>query len=310
MTLQEVLDMALKRANLLESTTTYEDQARLYANIVAKKIMAEADWWFGYKTATFRTTRRLTVASVSGGPYQAGETVTDGQATPYSATVESHDTTNNYLYVYSENAVTPTGTITGGTSGATSTYSSREFTRTYLLNSDVLYPYLFANETDGRPMAIISPEEYVESDPDRNDTGDAGAIIIEGLDADTSSGQIVVSVLPRHSTTNETFRYSYYLFLTDWTSSDDGTDLKRWLHPLVQPALVFGVAKLYKQEKGADTEDIAIEQNEYNSIIGAAKRQNLKIQGNRRFRKEGGMHRRNSVNGGAFNFYVQPGSLG
>lgn len=306
MTLEEVLDMALKRAGLLESTTTYKDQGRLYANLVAKEIMAEADWWFAYRTATFRTTRRLTVTSVQGGPYVAGETITAGS---YTASIDSHDTTNNYLYVYSESSTTPSGTITGTASGAESTFSSREFTRTYLLAEDVMYPHWFVNETDGRPLAVISQEEYVENDADRSDTGDAGAVVIEGLDSDQTTGQIAVSLLPRHSTTNETFRYGYYLFLSDWTSSDDTVDLKRWIHPMVHPALVFGVAKLYKQEKGADLEDIAVELNEYSNVIKSAKRQNLKIQGNRRFRKEGNMHRRNSVGRGAFDFYVQPGSL-
>ena len=305
MTLQQVLDMALKRVGLLETTPIFEDQARLYANIAAKDIIGESNWWWTRRTATFRTTRRITVTGHTGDDYNAAEEVTtDGG---YSATVESWDSTNGYLYVYSENSTTPSGTITGGTSGGAATYSSREFTRTYLLNSEVDKLHYFVNETDGTPLAIIGSEAYVEADPERDDTGDAGAVVVEGLDSETDTGQIVVSLLPRHSTTNETVRYGYYLFLPDWTSDDDSTDLKRWLHPRVQPALVFGIARLYKQEKG-DDEGSLIEQREYTNIINNAKKQNHDIQGNRTYRKQGGIDRQ-TRSGRGFDFSVTSGSL-
>jgi hypothetical protein len=302
MTLQEALDLALKRVGLLESNTTFETQARVYANVVAKELIQEARWWWAYKTATLRTTRRITVTSPSG-TYSAGETVTDGQATAYSATVDSWDSTNSYLYVYSENTVTPTGTLTGGTSRATSTYSSREFTRNYLLATDVGSLYWFVNETDEHLIDIVGPEEYIVRDPARDDTGDARRVIIEGLDADTNTGQVSVAFLPRPSTTNETIRYSYYLNLTDWTSANDTTDLVRWIPPIMQSALVFGIARLYKQEKG-DDEGAASEEIMYRKIVDQGLEQNINIWGNRRWRR---METPVALN--RFDFRVQEGSL-
>ena len=306
MTLQEVLEVSLRRVGLTETATDFKDQARLYANIVAKDIIGESNWWWARRTGTFSTTRRITVTVPSTvSSYQDGETVTTSGG--YSATIKSWDSTNNYLYVYSENAVTPSGTLTGGTSGMTSTYSSREFTRTYLLSSDVDKVHYFVNETEGPPLSIIGAEAYVESDPERDDTGDAGAVVVEGLDSETNTGQIVVSLLPRHSTTNETIRYGYYLFVSDWTSSDDSTDLKRWIHPRVQAALVFGISRLYRQEKG-DDEGSLVEQREYTNVINNAKKQNHEIQGNRTYRKQGGIGRQ-SRSGRNFNFRVTAGSL-
>ena len=185
MTLQEVLEVSLRRVGLTETATDFKDQARLYANIVAKDIIGESNWWWARRTGTFSTTRRITVTVPSTvSSYQDGETVTTSGG--YSATIKSWDSTNNYLYVYSENAVTPSGTLTGGTSGMTSTYSSRELTRTYLLSSDVDKVHYFVNETDGTPLSIIGSESYVESDPERDDTGDAGAVVVEGLDLMTA----------------------------------------------------------------------------------------------------------------------------
>ena len=310
MTLQNILDAALKRVGLLETTTTFEDQARVYANIVASEILSEGLWWFAKKTATIRTTRRITVTSPTGS-YTAGEEVRDAQASYYSATVDSFDSTNNYLYVYSENSVTPTGTLTGQSSGVGSTYSSREFTRTYLLAAEVDALRFFVNETDGAPWAMIGDEDYIISDPDRDDTGDAGAVMIEGLDTDTNTGQVQVAFLPRHATTNETIRYGYYRDHTDWTSGDDGTDLARWFPTRIQPALIFGIARLYKQEKG-NGEEALDDQREYTNVINNAKKQNRAIQGNRRFRKRGEMRRsgRSSITRGKpFEFRVTSGSL-
>jgi hypothetical protein len=302
MTLQDVLDLALKRVGLLETNSGFETQARIYANVVAKELLSEARWWWAYKTATVRTTRRLTITGASG-TYTAGETVTDGQATPYSATVDSYDATNRFLYVYSENTVTPTGTLTGGSSAATSTFSSREFTRNYLLATDVGSLYWFVNETDERRLDIIGPEEHISRDPGRDDNGDVRRVMIEGLDANTNTGRVSVAFLPRHSTTNETIRYSYYLYLADWTASDDTVDLARWIHPIVQPALAYGIARLYKQEKG-DDEGAASEEIMYRKVREQALEQNLNIWGNRRWRRMETPASRN-----VFDFRLQEGSL-
>lgn len=290
MTLQELLDMALNRVGLTETQSIFESQARLYANIVAKDILGEARWFWAYKTGTLRTTRRLTVSASGASTFTAGIEIRDEQSPYYSATIDSWDSTNGYLYVYSENAVTPTGTLnqvdSPGAIGMTGTYSSREYTRTYKLSSDVDTLYYFVNETAGMRFEIAGPEEYVTRDPERDDTGDTHQVIIEGLDSDTSTGQIQIAVNPRLSTTNETLRYGYYLLLPDWTEADDETDLAKWIHPTVQPALVFGISELYKQEKG-DDEGAEVDRNQFRRIVARAKIRNLHIQGNRRYRLRG-----------------------
>ena len=292
MTLQELLNMALNRVGLTQTQDPFRSQARLYANIVAKDILGEARWFWAYKTGTLRTTRRLTVTGATGGDFTAGLEIRDAQSTYYSATIDSWDSTNGYLYVYSENAVTPTGTLTeynsGSATGITATYSSREYTRTYKLSSDVDTLYYFVNETAGMKFEVVGPEEYVARDPERDDTRDTHQIIIEGLDSDTSTGQIQIAVNPRLSTTNETLRYGYYLLLPDWTEDDDATDLAKWIHPTVQPALVFGISELYKQEKG-DDDGAEVDRNQFRRIIARAKIRNLNIQGNRRYRLRGNM---------------------
>ena len=96
MTLQELLDMALNRVGLTHTNDLFKNQARLYANIVAKDILGEARWFWAYKTGTLRTTRRLTVTGVAG-DFTAGLEIRDAQSTYYSATIDSWDSTNNYL---------------------------------------------------------------------------------------------------------------------------------------------------------------------------------------------------------------------
>ena len=124
MLLSEAITLVLRRTGLSISDSGFKDNARDYLSLTLTEIVPEVDWWWLDRTTTFRTTKSLTVTSVVG-TYTSGETVTDAQGSPFSATVDNFDSTNNIINVYSENSVTPTGMLTGGSSGATSTFSSQ-----------------------------------------------------------------------------------------------------------------------------------------------------------------------------------------
>lgn len=308
MKLSDAMTMALDRAGLNSSTTGYKNQVRLYLNIVAKRISGQAQWWWLNKTGTFRTTRSLTITGITG-TFQEGEEINDAQGTPYSATIDSIDTTNLRLYVYSENSVTPTseGTLTGQTSGAYCTFASREFTQVYYLAADVLAPINFYNQTNGEVLTFQGYNRFDKLDPERDETGDVSDITVDGIDVTAGHpGQIAIRFHPAHSTTNETIRYRYLAYIPDWTESNDSTELDRWIPEQLQSALVFGAAELYMQEKG-DDEGANINRALYAEMLEAGKEQNLRIWGTRKWRRRPATE---WVGGGsAFDFSISEGSL-
>ena len=307
MKLSDAMTMALDRAGLNSSTTGYKNQVRLYLNIVAKRISGQAQWWWLNKTGTFRTTRSLTITGITG-TFQEGEEV-QGPVPPYSATIDSIDTTNSRLYVYSENSVTPTseGTLTGQTSGAYCTFVSREFTQVYYLAADVLAPINFYNQTNGEALTFQGYNRFDKLDPERDETGDVSDITVDGIDVTAGHpGQIAIRFHPAHSTTNETIRYRYLAYIPDWTESNDSTELDRWIPEQLQSALVFGAAELYMQEKG-DDEGANINRALYAEMLEAGKEQNLRIWGTRKWRRRPATE---WVGGGsAFDFSISEGSL-
>lgn len=310
MKLSDAMTIALDRAGLNSSTTGYKNQVRLYLNIVAKRISGQAQWWWLNKTGTFRTTRSLTVSGITGN-FTGGEQLRDGQDPYYEATLEEADTTNSRLYVYSENSVSPTTatyyTLTGQTSGATSTFVSREFTQVYYLAADVLAPINFYNQTNGEVLTFQGYNRFDKLDPERDETGDVSDITVDGIDVTAGHpGQIAIRFHPAHSTTNETIRYRYLAYIPDWTESNDDTELDRWIPEQLQSALVFGAAELYMQEKG-DDEGANINRALYAEMLEAGKEQNLRIWGTRKWRRRPATE---WVGGGsAFDFSISEGSL-
>lgn len=231
MTLTQILQGAVKRVGLDETNSDFTDQARFYANIVAKDIASKAVWWWLFKTTTITTTAD---------------------------------------------------------------------TGTYELASDVLYLHNFRDQTNDWPLEMMGMEELDYSDPDNSRTGSQRFVIIEGIDA--TNGTVTVRLFPTPDTSSDSIRYRYYAFLDDWSSSDDSTDMKKWIHPTVQPALMYGISRLYMQEK-SETEGAQEEEKNYGMVLKAALKQNMRILGNRRFRM------RRTDNGQPFNFYVTEGSL-
>ena len=311
MTLSEAMTMALDRAGLNSSTSTYKNQARSYLNIVAKRIAGQARWWWLNKTGTFRTTRQLTVTGEISGVSE-GRLVKDAQSTQYSATIEEADNTNKFIYVYSENSVTPTGTLTEYTTAGvvqadTCTFVSRQYTQVYYLAADVLVPINFYNETNGESLTFQGYNRFDQLDPERDETGDVSDITVDGIDVTAGHpGQIAIRFHPAHSTTNETIRYRYLSYIPDWTETDDTTELDRWIPEQLQSALVFGASELYMQEKG-DDEGAMVNRALYAEMLEAGKEQNLRIWGNRKWRRRPMTEWLGE--GSAFDFAVSEGSL-
>ena len=311
-TLTQVITRVLNRSNLAKDggtgTSDQRDQARMYLSMVSAEIVPMTNWWWLDKTTTFKTTRTLTVTGISG-TFQAGEEIRDAQSSYYSATIDSIDTTNSLIYVYSENSVTPTseGTLTGQTSGAYCTFVSREFTQVYYLAADVLAPINFYNQTNGEVLTFQGYNRFDKLDPERDETGDVSDITVDGIDVTAGHpGQIAIRFHPAHSTTNETIRYRYLAYIPDWTESNDDTELDRWIPEQLQSALVFGAAELYMQEKG-DDEGANINRALYEEMLEAGKEQNLRIWGTRKWRRRPATE---WVGGGsAFDFSISEGSL-
>jgi len=301
MTLATAMAMALDRAGLDNTTTGYKDQVRLYMNIIAKRVAGRAKWWWLHKSATFVTTNDLTV-SVINGTFVAAELI---PGTTGTGTIDSaYDATNaptTIQYFFHTGTTAPTGTITGSVSGATATVTSSAITRIYQLASDVLVPHSFYDATNNNPLTFRSWDVFDEFDIDRDQTGDSSEITVEGIDANT--GYIVIRVHPGHSTTNETWRYRYIKYIPDWTSGDDATELDKWIPEILQSCLVFGAAELYMQEKG-DSEGAIENRAEYEAMLDAGLETNLRIWGNRQWRRQG-----DAFNDAPFDFFVTEGSL-
>ena len=115
-----------------------------------------------------------------------------------------------------------------------------------------------------------------------------------------------MALLPLHNTTNETIRYRYLAYIPDWADSgaNDADNLDIYMPQLLQPALYFGAAELYMQEKG-DSEGAGDNRSEYDSIIDIGLKTNLRVWGNRTWRRKGD----ENVGPEGFEFFVQEGSL-
>jgi hypothetical protein len=303
MILATAIAMGLDRAGLDNTTVTYKDQMRLYMNIVAKRVAGRAKWWWLHKSTTFKTTFDMTVTGISG-PFQAGEVITTaGGATGKVGSFYDPTNTPTTIPYYFHTATTTafTSTVTGGTSGATATFSSTTETRTYQLPTDVLVPHSFWDETNNSPLTFRSLDVFDTFDPDRSETGNVSGITIEGLD--DNRGRIVARFHPAHSTSNETIRMRYLAYIPDWTSDDDSSELDKWIPEMLQSCIVFGGAELYMQEKG-DSEGAIENRAEYGAMMEAGLETNLRIWGNRQWRREGS----GSVDE-AFSFFPQEGSL-
>ena len=290
MTLTNAIKITTNRVGLIETNASFKDRARDYLNIVAKRIGARAKWNWLHKAATFNTTQSITVTNLVGTPV-AGEVVSQSSSGAYAVIDASYDFTGaptTFLMtgessVAFSTTVGPSSLLTLGTSGASASASAPATdTQTYQLTTDVLTPHSFIDQSNNQPLGIVGWDALDLADPDRGETGDVDVVTIEGVDS--STGRILVRLYPIHSTTGDVIRYRYLAYVPDWTSSDDSTELDRWIPEWLQPTLIFGATELYKQEKG-DYEGALIDRAEYEGGIKSALDVNLNVQGNREWHR-------------------------
>lgn len=281
MTLGEAITTVLQRVRLSTGTTDYKNQARKYLSLVAAEYLALVPGWFLDREATFKTTLTFTITGASG-TFTVGETVTGGTSSE-TAVVDSHDTTNSKLYVYSESGTfTASETITGGTSSVTATYSSSTETRVYTpISGQVTAWWGAVDETNDYPLEIIGPDASDWLDYDRDETGQVEALFVGGLDATTGYPTIALWRIP--DTTNETIRVRYRQDIATWSSSDDSTSLQvLGITRSLESALIYTASGLYLEEN-RQYEAAAAEGSNAARALAAHQRQAVAMQGNRRY---------------------------
>lgn len=287
MTLAQAITMTLNRVGLLTTNTTYKDQARLYLNMAAKRVSGEigGKWWWLHKTTTFNTTKTITVSGIDGGAFAAGDEIT-GNSSSATAIIDADYDPTNYPTALLVHTIVGTFTTSDNTlnngEGTRAAYVSIAVTQTYALDADVLVPHSFIDETNSRTISGAGLDMIDAEDPDRNNETNARIWAADGVDA--LSGKIRVRLWPYHSTPGDVIRYRYRGFIVDWTSSNDSTELDRWLPEILQPAVIFGATEMYLQEKG-DSEAAGENRFEYNEAIDNGKETNRTIYGNRVWRR-------------------------
>jgi hypothetical protein len=102
----------------------------------------------------------------------------------------------------------------------------------------------------------------------------------------------------------DTIAYRYYRQIPEFTEAEDNNSLDQYYPQVIQPALVYGITSLYKQEKGDDQGSL-LDRNEMERIVSVASRQNAAVQGNRKYR----MRRSDDQVAGQFSYYPTEGSL-
>ena len=280
-TVLEIVQVGLRRAGLEETNTAYKDYGRTYLNAIIKEIEGDATWWWKFKTGTITTTKTMTV-SLPVGTFTSGEVISGGTSgaaasvVAYTPTVEITDINAVPLTFKSETGTfTASETVTGSSSGAYAIYRSDTTTRLYAGANNVQSLISAFNETGNDSLSIERPRIIQRQDPDLNETGTPCYLYPWGID---SSGVIQMALYPMDSTTNESITYQYYSYTPDFTEDNDTDSLDGYIHPIVQPALYFGIARLLKQQEG-DDEGGLIEEAEFQKALSRARRNNIDVLG-------------------------------
>tara|TARA_Y100001938_G_scaffold151177_1_gene246921 strand:+ start:11056 stop:11964 length:909 start_codon:yes stop_codon:yes gene_type:complete len=275
-TVLETVQVGLRRAGLEETNTAYKDYGRTYLNAIIKEIEGDATWWWKFKTGTITTTKTMTLTGIADlEEFTAGETIT-GSSSSATATVVAHTAGESTLTFKSESGTfTTSETVTGGSSGSAGSYVSDTTTRLYAGANNVQSLISAFNETGNDTLSIERPRIIQRQDPDFTETGTPCYLYPWGID---SSGVIQMALYPMDSTTNETITYQYYSYTPDFTSDNDTDSLDGYVHPIVQPALYFGIARLLKQQEG-DDEGGLIEEAEFQKALSRARRNNIDVLG-------------------------------
>lgn len=163
----------------------------------------------------------------------------------------------------------------------TTTFSTSNGTRTYQpVSGNVTAWWSFVDATDERPLEIVGPDEYDASDLDRSETGTVEKVFLAGLD--TTTGYPVVELWRTPNSTN-TIRVRYRADIDEWTSANDDTDLLVLGIPrIIESVLISGATAYYLEEEG-DEGGAKREGENFARVLQIAKRQNIQMQGNRKF---------------------------
>ena len=264
-----------------------------------QQLAGEATWWWLHKTDSIQCTREFTLTSVTGTP-TATSTVT-GQTSTATATVVSYVASTKVLTVKDESGTFTVGEVVQQSGSIYGTLSSVASTKIYSLASDLAYPLSFRNNSQDYVMHIDGSEALDLRDPNQSQTGEPYSVTMVGLNTTTGYQQVQLHPAPDDSNTD--IDYRYYAYLPDYTSGDDSVNLSVKVPTIIQPALYFGTARLYKQEKG-DYEGATLEFAEYQQVINRALNVNRQTDGNRRYR----MHRVDSSQ--VFAFQPVDGTVG
>ena len=299
MTVLECIKTALARVGISTTNTDFQTTARLYLNATLQQLAGEATWWWLHKTDSIQCTREFTLTSDTG-TFSYTSTVT-GQTSAATATVVSYVASTKVLTVKDESGTFTTGEVVQQSGSIYGTLSSADSTKVYSLASDLAYPLSFRNKSQDYVMHIDGSEALDLRDPDQSQTGEPYSVTMVGLNTTTGYQQVQLHPAPDDSNTD--IDYRYYAYLPDYTSDDNSVNLSVKVPAIMQPALYFGTARLYKQEKG-DYEGAALEFAEYRQVVNRALNINRQTDGNRRYR----MHRVDSSQ--VFAFQPVDGTVG
>ena len=299
MTVLECIKTALARVGISTTNTDFQTTARLYLNATLQQLAGEATWWWLHKTDSIQCTREFTLTSDTG-TFTAASTVT-GQTSAATATVVSWAASTKVLTVKDESGTFTTSEVVQQSGSIYGTLSSADSTKVYSLASDLAYPLSFRNKSQDYVMHIDGSEALDLRDPDQSQIGEPYSVTMVGLNTTTGYQQVQLHPAPDDSNTD--IDYRYYAYLPDYTSDDDSVNLSVKVPAIMQPALYFGTARLYKQEKG-DYEGAALEFAEYRQVVNRALNINRQTDGNRRYR----MHRVDSSQ--VFAFQPVDGTVG
>tara|TARA_R100001510_G_C7644252_1_gene201719 strand:+ start:309 stop:1007 length:699 start_codon:yes stop_codon:yes gene_type:complete len=180
------------------------------------------------------------------------------------------------------------------------TFNTVADTRTYSLETDVLTPLSFRNITENHVIIVQSTQDIDAADPDSSTDGDPRFVAINGID---TNGAIQVTLYPTPDGV-DSIGYRYYRQIPDFVELEDNNSINQYYPPVIQPALIYGISSLFKQEKG-DDQGAGVDRNEMERVLAIASRQNLSVQGNRKFR----MRRSDDTAVDNFSFYPTEGSL-
>ena len=180
------------------------------------------------------------------------------------------------------------------------TFNTVADTRTYSLETDVLTPLSFRNITENHVIIVQSTQDIDAADPDSSTDGDPRFVAINGID---TNGAIQVTLYPTPDGV-DSIGYRYYRQIPEFVELEDNNSINQYYPPVIQPALIYGISSLFKQEKG-DDQGAGVDRNEMERVLAIASRQNLSVQGNRKFR----MRRADDTAVDNFSFYPTEGSL-